>query len=483
MAPKHAESAARTAFVAYRAARSLVSATQTASGLLAWRTAGILFVRRSCSLRRLMAGSPRRISRQGIMRAACRHWVPQATDGKLRRPPSRPVATLRPHAFMLRLLGLGVACTGAACWGAPQQEIRWWLAVDEATSTTVVRPDEGDFKGHIRMTRDLYISSDTEAMYQFTGQPLMVDVDSRGDIYVLDTGRKNVRVFSWEGRFLRAFGARGQGPGELVSPVSLLVDGDSAIVTDSVTNRLTRWSASGELIASARFEGMPFLQLLGSTERGTLIGVYFSTTSDGARGLTLAEISSSGDLLGRMLEMKRHVFPRLPPGAPIMEVRRKLPNPAHSYQYLPPDRVVVTSGSEFQVGAIATTGAVRWASAVLADRMKLSAEASDEVLGIIRNAVPGFQPDSATWPTHHPAYSRVSVDGNGHVFAIRHIAEAETLDDVPVDVFDQSGGFVGSATIKNLRWLHSYGDFVFASTLDPESLEYGIARYRLELPW
>jgi hypothetical protein len=53
------------------------------------------------------------------------------------------------------------------------------------------------------------------------------DVGNDGLLYVLEAGVSEVRVFSEDGEFVRAFGRPGEGPGELKFPVALGVWNDS----------------------------------------------------------------------------------------------------------------------------------------------------------------------------------------------------------------------------------------------------------------
>jgi len=70
-----------------------------------------------------------------------------------------------------------------------------------------------------------------------------------GRILVLDGGSATVREYDAQGRFIRALGRRGSGPGEFRSPVQLFVGvGDTLMVWDSALNRLTRFGPTAELV-------------------------------------------------------------------------------------------------------------------------------------------------------------------------------------------------------------------------------------------
>ena len=59
--------------------------------------------------------------------------------------------------------------------------------------------------------------------------------DSTGKVYVTDRDNNRIQVFTAEGKFLRMFGQRGQGRGELHSPIGIAID-TSGIVYVSESN-------------------------------------------------------------------------------------------------------------------------------------------------------------------------------------------------------------------------------------------------------
>ncbi len=389
------------------------------------------------------------------------------------------------HGASVALLLVTVALL-AGCGAGDVPEVEWWFDLGEDTAVHVVVPEQerGFERGELEL--DLLLYSTTDPNYQFGGQPLMVDTDADERIYVLDMAASEVRAYDTTGEYLRTIGRPGQGPGELSSPVSLLVEADTIAVTDSVSSRLTRWRTTGELLETVSLEGMPFFQLLGSTPRGSWLGLHFSIVEGGRRGTSIVEVDATGEVQGTVIEFPRHPQVQLPRGVPmagILEIYSRLATPTNSYEFLPPDRVAITPGSEFQVGAISPAGDVVWASAVALQRSPIPSGDQEDILRSIRETAPTFVPDPNTWPTHFPAYSRISVDGYGNVVAFRFAPQSSRDDVVAVDVFDAAGGHIGSATLPDIRWLHASGEFVYALTTDPDSLERGIGRYRLRAPW
>ncbi|MGB8957407.1 MAG: 6-bladed beta-propeller [Candidatus Aminicenantales bacterium] len=64
-----------------------------------------------------------------------------------------------------------------------------------------------------------------------------LDVLKDGTVYVLDTKDSRVKVFDAAGKFVRAFGRAGQGPGELNQPVGILITPESEVLVEDALNR------------------------------------------------------------------------------------------------------------------------------------------------------------------------------------------------------------------------------------------------------
>jgi DNA-binding beta-propeller fold protein YncE len=76
--------------------------------------------------------------------------------------------------------------------------------------------------------------------------PTNVAVDRTGNIYVADTLNYRVQIFDTAGKFVRAFGAQGDRPGEFIRPKGIAVDSEGHIyVADAEFNNFQILSAEG----------------------------------------------------------------------------------------------------------------------------------------------------------------------------------------------------------------------------------------------
>lgn len=88
--------------------------------------------------------------------------------------------------------------------------------------------------------------------------PVDVDVDADGNVYVLDSMNARVQVFDAAGRFLRTFGERGTAAGSFMVAKSLSVSPQGDVyVTDSLGNKVVVFSRSGDFLLN--FGGRAFV--------------------------------------------------------------------------------------------------------------------------------------------------------------------------------------------------------------------------------
>lgn len=77
--------------------------------------------------------------------------------------------------------------------------------------------------------------------------PTAIDVDSQGNIYLADEHRHDIQVWDKAHNFLRKFG----GPSQLNRPAGLAVNSrDHVLVSDTLNNRVVRFSPDGEQLAA-----------------------------------------------------------------------------------------------------------------------------------------------------------------------------------------------------------------------------------------
>jgi hypothetical protein len=103
---------------------------------------------------------------------------------------------------------------------------------------------------------DLTIGGEGGGAESVLNRPQDLKVDSQGNIYVLDWGDVDIKVFSPDGRLLRTIGKKGQGPGEFDIPAYFVLSADGRIFLLSGRQyQISVLSNTGTYLSSFRVDG------------------------------------------------------------------------------------------------------------------------------------------------------------------------------------------------------------------------------------
>lgn len=83
-----------------------------------------------------------------------------------------------------------------------------------------------------------------------------ITTDSLGNIYVCDSKENRIQVYNKDGKYLKTIGQKGQGPGELMRPMKVLIGRNGNIyINDDLNYRISIFNSKGKFINSFRIEG------------------------------------------------------------------------------------------------------------------------------------------------------------------------------------------------------------------------------------
>ena len=80
--------------------------------------------------------------------------------------------------------------------------------------------------------------------------PYDISFDSVGDCYLADSSNGRVQVFTKGGQYLRHFGEKGKGEGEIADCSSIAIDSDIVYIGDRDNNRISFFTTDGCFLTS-----------------------------------------------------------------------------------------------------------------------------------------------------------------------------------------------------------------------------------------
>ncbi len=131
--------------------------------------------------------------------------------------------------------------------------------------------------------------------YEMFGHISAVKLDSEGNIYILDSGYSEVRVFNSEGIFLYSVGSEGRGPGEFFYPKDMEVDTNGRIIVVDRARRKTIFEQTGSTHQYEETRSLSVVPVKLCNQGGI---VYVQGVSVGGPSNVIFSYSSGGDSLG-----------------------------------------------------------------------------------------------------------------------------------------------------------------------------------------
>lgn len=182
---------------------------------------------------------------------------------------------------LISVIAVAPACKGKPGPSEPAYPVKIETVDGVRTVLNPAFPKEGVVRYALR--EELSVGGEGGGAEAVLNRPQYLDVDARGNLYVLDWGDIDIKVFAPDGRLLRKFGKQGQGPGEFDIPVRFAVDADGGVVLLSGRqHQVIFLDAAGKYVSSFRVDG--FCDQLGLDGRGRIYYSQFLTPDEAGGG-------------------------------------------------------------------------------------------------------------------------------------------------------------------------------------------------------
>ncbi len=427
-----------------------------------------------------------------------------------------------PIAWTRLVAGCALAmllCVAACSLGAEDPDTGGaWVGTitTEGNVTTVVNESGSVWGGSATLVEEASIGVDAGPDEHMLAAPESLYA-TEDEIYIVERNLGTVRVYDFDGTYLRSFGRDGQGPGELRGPSFVVVGPDRRVyVTNPGNQRISVYGPDGVLVDEMPWAG-----------RATCCLIPLAIGSDGSAWVEVTE--RHPDSASPQRGVLRHttegpvgdirLFPEIEFDRRVMRMGERevsgVPFAAYQSWSLSSEGTLITGANDrYEYRLISPDGATtvvrRFWDPVLVTPEELDWHRRYTFAGYRRLAEELGDRYELDWdgdniPAHKPAYVSFAPTTTGGVWLFRHgpdapsdcemtpeAAAAESdftlwqdcsFPSLTIDAFDRDGRYLGEVTGLNM-WLRT--PFVGSDTvLNIEQDEAGtvfVKRYRLVLP-
>ena len=316
---------------------------------------------------------------------------------------------------------------------AGSQENWRGVVVKEGDVTVVKNPGDPIYKTPIlELKEDLSLGGPRVVGDYAFGNIRNFVVDDQGSTYVLDGKNYRVQVFNASGKYLRTIGRKGQGPGDLDSPLFLALNrtSDELLVLQGI-RRLSFFRTEGSFIRQLSINNSIRAQL---DSRGQIYLLEQSRSKEGIWSFDVKKLSMFGTDLGVVASVPGQGYAgRINPFLPLnhFQVDRSdylVYGDSRTYEILffEPSEGKLFKRIMRQYSAIPVTEE---------DRKR-----------VVEDTPPEIQANYV-FPRYHPLFTGFFLSDLGHLF-VRTNEKTEDGQKHIYDIFDAEGRFIGRMPLR-----------------------------------
>ncbi len=313
--------------------------------------------------------------------------------------------------------------------------------------------------GKVRFVQEFVLDDDTMPSDIFFESPSTVACDPEGNIYVVDSGAKNIKKFDAQGKFLKTIGREGQGPGEFGGLYYSTFSKDRLIVWDSGNRRLCAFTPDGDFLKSAniaydegsvrKLRGFPSGEIAVEKEK------TFRNEQDKPQTCTI-------DLYSPDLEFVRTIYRR--------ELWRKkyirtkeygistlyFPYSADvQWDVMPDGRIIIGFSANYDLEVYDRTGIKVATISHDFDPVKITEKDKKDYfdslafyrMGERLKELPEYVTKYTEFPMQKPAYENILASADGNIWVVLNRDRQDGNGKV-FGVFDPAGKFISSVLIE-----------------------------------
>ncbi len=325
----------------------------------------------------------------------------------------------------------GIILSMALCLGFSAQKPQWKGTLSHEGDVVIVKnPKKPAFEeGALTLVEELSIGKPGGTEGPLFSRMWSLAVDDEENIYAMDQGETQVKVFDKKGIFLKAVGRKGSGPGELQNPNNIFISSRPELVVEDYIRNLTYYTPDGRYIRAL------------STVRIFPIGILldFSGRIFALRNIQNPEKPGKQvDLYDQNLNFLKTIVtvPQRKPDPTLIEPFRN----SIQWALLNDGSLVVSSGDEYELDVFNVEG--KLVRKIIRDYDFVRITDED-----VKQSVPRVpEGRKLVVPKNFPAIRSLTTDDEGRIFVGTY--EKRGKGAFVNDVLDSEGRFVAAAALK-----------------------------------
>ena len=310
------------------------------------------------------------------------------------------------------------------------QAPQWKGTITKVGEVVVVRnPREPIYREPIiTLKEDWFIGGEKAQGEYAIAFPYGLAIDGDGCIYVYELRESRIKVFDSEGRFLRSFGRKGQGPEDIGFTTALFIAGDAKEIAfpDFGNRRFSFFSFDGKLLRSVPVRGRGFSRAAIDSKGAIYLYEINPGSPDSLKKMDPACETVLTEIFSHPQDESRNPF---------------APRDLWTLDYK--DRLFYGNARTYEIRIFNPDGGLSRRIVREHEGLEVTKKEIDEFES--RKTPPGINP-VYNYSSHHAAFRSFFVDDEGHLFVQTWERTSDNRQDVH-DVFDAEGRFLGRVSL------------------------------------
>jgi hypothetical protein len=380
---------------------------------------------------------------------------------------------------------LSMICLAFGCSGEKKAESEWKGTVEQENGVKVVNNPDEPFYGNLELVleQDLSLGNEEDENYFFY-RVYGLEVDSQGNIYVMDAGNFRIQKFSSDGEYLQTIGKKGQGPGEFDRMQSFYIDGEGSIYVSSGM-KIQKFNDKGGFEKSIPLASQIYDFWVSPDD--FIYGLVYSSTEEG-RVRKVVKIDMEGK---EVEEIAQFSVTKVVTRKSGEETAAFLIS--HTYNHSLPlaafqhHDLIYAHSSEYSLFHLNSHGELDCIINKNEPYQSISNREKDKIIQGIKDHISdrgqkwpdGVIEQACQFPAHRPFFSDLAVDDQGRIYVRRVRSVLDEKETHEFDIFSADGYYLYKTEIDFSPSMIENG-FIYRIKTDEEAGTVRIVRYRVK---